>query len=224
MSDERDGFTLALVTFVDEVEAYWSAHGMRSVDRRRLIAELERDLYEAIQNGASSHELIRDDVSRFATSVATANGIPLQEPREPAALTVGALVGTGLLGGLAGALVAWILVYNGAAHDAFAGASDLPEILAPLLLHSVAALITLAGVIIAMRWRFRHDPTISRIVRPAGLLAALGGIISVGPIMFVAAATNFSTSPLVLLIEVAIAAAFCGGAIAVVARSRLPHT
>ncbi len=222
MPDRRDGFTPDLVTFVDEVETYWSGHGMHSTDRRRLIAELEGDLGDAIQNGASAEELIRDDVSLFAGSVAAANGIVLQEPLEPQNLTVRALVGTGLVGGLAGAFVAWILIYNGAAY-AFVGVGDIPEIVAALILHSSAAIITIAAMLTAMRWRFKHDPSISRIVLPAGLLIGLAGIFSVGPIMLVAAAANYSTAPLVLLIEVTIAAALCGVAIAVVARKRLTH-
>jgi len=43
MSDDRDGFTPELTTFVDQVETYWSARGMPSMDRRRLAAELQSE-------------------------------------------------------------------------------------------------------------------------------------------------------------------------------------
>jgi hypothetical protein len=62
----------------------------------------------------------------------------------------------------------------------------------------------------------------SRVVAAAALLIVLAGIVSVGPIMLVAVATDYSTAPIVLLVEVGIAAAFCGAAIAAVARKRLP--
>lgn len=220
MPDERDGPTPDLVTFVDEVERYWSDHGMRSTDRRRLTAELERDLSEALRNGASADELVRDDVGHFAASVASANAIDLVEPAEPEALTVRALVRTGLVGGLGGALLAWIFIYNSGAASSLVDA--MPELAAVWILHVCAAGITIAGMVTAMRWRFKHDPRISRVVAAAALLIVLAGIVSVGPIMLVAVATDYSTAPIVLLVEVGIAAAFCGAAIAAVARKRLP--
>jgi len=166
--------------------------------------------------------LIRQDVGQFASSVAAANGIDLHQPAGPEPLTIRALVRTGLLGGLAGAFLAYMLIYQGATYALLGiGAGPIPELVAVMILHSCAAIITIAGMITAMRWRFKHDPNISRIVVPAGLLIALAGIVGVAPIMLVAAATNYSTAPLVLLFEIAIAATFCGVGIATAAKKGL---
>lgn len=74
-----------------------------------------------------------------------------------------------------------------------------------------------------MWWPFKHEPRASSTVLRATLLTALAGALSVGPIMLVAAASNYSTAPLVLPIEISIAGAFCATAIATATKSMALH-
>lgn len=208
-----------VTSFVDAVERHWTTGGMPSSTRRRLAVQLEQDLAEALANGASHDELLRDDPREFAERLAAAHdvGLTLGEPPE---MTTRALVLTGLAGGGAGAVVAYLLVYAGLAMyfvgPATGGVSEMVTI---GIMHGLAAAITLSGILGAMWYRFRHEPSIKAIITASGFLVAVAGAASVAPIMVVAAASNFSTAAIVVLLEAGIAAAFC--ALAIVLAQRL---
>lgn len=225
MSENREQASLEVSEFVTSVERSWAERGMAPAQRRRLTGELERDLEEAITNAAAIREVMPTDPDDFASELASANGIDLTVMPASEALTARGLVQVGLLGGAVGAVAAWVLVYQGILFVPLYALLDdtnpVSEFAIILALHLTAAAITLAGAIVGIRLRFKDRPEISGALWSLTWMMALAGTASVAPIMGFARLMGYSLAPIVLLVEVGIAALFCGAAIALVARRRL---
>ncbi len=201
-----------LLAYVDRVERVWMRLGVAPATRRRLVVELEADLTAARDTGAPVAELVSADPVAFAVELAQSAEAPfLTPPPEP---TRPAVILTAIVGGIAGALFAWIFIETGPVSDVLLGQGPgLREHYAWIPLQAVAALVTLAGVAGAVWWRFRATPGAQRLaVRTTGL-ALVGGLVASAPLIGYAWATDYNTSPYTLVIDVLITAAILAIAI-----------
>src|SRR4051812_15499507 len=104
-----------LLAYVDRVERVWIRLGVAPAARRRLVVELEADLAAARDAGAPVAELVSAAPVAFAVELAQSADAPfLPPPPEP---TRPAVIITAILGGIAGALFAWIFIETGPIGD-----------------------------------------------------------------------------------------------------------
>lgn len=197
-------------TWVGRVDANWRRQGVSAHQRRLLAGDLQRDLDEALSNGASVADLVQPDPVAFATEVARAQGIDLTQARPVPEVTIGNVIVTSVAGGVIGALLTWFVIFP-IGLTAMPTMSDLFLVLS---LYGSAALVTLACVVGALVWRFRGTNLPSSLVVAVSSGFALGGLASVPVVIGFARTTNYSDAPLVVLIEASIAAGFCSLGIA----------
>ena len=155
MTEDREKVAVGVTEFVTRIEQSWVNRGMPPAKRRQLVAELESDLAEAIANGATLDSVMPDSPDDFASELAAAHGIELP-PSQTEPLTARDLVQSGVLGGLAGALAAWILVYQGLLFYAVVGTPGKMSLLAEyaflMSLHVTVAALASVAPIMAFAW------------------------------------------------------------------------
>jgi len=206
----------AIAAWIGLVVARWADVGVSRSDQRRLRGDLEKDLLEALANGAPVASLTAEDPAAFADQVAVANDIPIAAQPQAAVATNRSLAATGLAGGALGAVVAWKFVYPLA--NRLPDFTAMPETAFAVLVHAVAATVVLLSSVAAIWWRFRDDKTIGRTIAFAGPLILVAGALSVAPTMAFASLVNFSFNPLVILVEFAIVGGFVSSAIVLARR------
>jgi hypothetical protein len=201
-----------LLAFVDQVEGVWIRLGVAPVARRRLVLELEADLAAAQDAGAPVTDLVAADPVAFAVELAQGAEAPLLVP--PPAPTRAAVIATALLGGLAGALFAWIFIETGPIGDLVVGQGPgLRDQYGWIPLQTLAALVTLAGIAGAVWWRFRATPGARSLALRTTALALVGGLVAFVPLIGYAWATDYDTSPYALVIGTLIGASILSAAI-----------
>jgi len=216
MSDDAQGEPMAAITaWIDAVEQHLLDARVAARQRRLLVGDLERDVRAAIADGAPASQFLREDPRDFAVRLAEANGLTVTSGPQTQ-MTTWALVGTGLAGALAAAAFVWFFVYTGPVAalvlDTFVGpGQELPAVLG---LHVASAALVVIGAATAIRLRFRQILSSWRPAIRAGLYMAAAGVVSIPLVIGIGASTRYSTSPAVVLLEVAVAAAFCGLGIA----------
>lgn len=187
-----------IAEFVDRVEECWIRLGLRPTERRRLVTELVTDLTSAKSAGATADDLVRADVVAFAVEVAAAEGHQLASRHGRPA--VGALIGTGVIGGALGAISSWFLVYtNYALYGLLSQA--LPELVVVVLLHVMAATLGLGGMAAAIWLRYRYQPRVISIAARTAAWAAVGGLVGLGPGIALATHMNYRWDTDVVLLE-----------------------
>ncbi len=211
-SEELPGDPL-LDAWIEAVSDQLRRSGASNRDRRRLRAELERDLRLGLADGASIEELTSGDPGIFARELAEADGLVVS-PRKNPSVTHATFVGTALAGATVGAAASLITIYplgmrivdnlrlTYGDQGGFA-----------IGMHTVASLVCAAFSMFAVRWRFRDERRIWLIALTAGASLLLGGALSVAPTMAVAARLDYSSAIPVVTLEVSIVAAFCATAL-----------
>lgn len=194
----------ALDDWVDDVEDYWRRHDLSARDRRRLVAELEADLADAVAGGASVGELVGRDVAAFAREVAEAEGLALRPEVELVPPTYDDLARTTTLGTVAGAAAAWIWLTS-----SFLIIPAVPEVAAIVLIYLIAAGVLVLGAVVAVRWRYRWWEGARRASLLAGVAAVIGIVASIAPLAGLAVLLGYSTALLSLVIFAGLGAGIC---------------
>jgi hypothetical protein len=211
---DAQGAAARIEAWLGRVEREWQRHHISARDRRLLAAELQRDVEDAVANGASLDALLHQDIAAFAHELAQAHGAqptPLALPPDP---TLRNLIATRLGGGVLGAIVSWYFVYPVIGHTM----PDAPMVAALLFGHGLAAAITVASALGAVAWRFRESRPERRTFVALGVGFVMGGLLSIAPVAGFARTTGYSSASVVVLVETALAAAFISAGIAVALR------
>lgn len=190
---------LSIDAWVDAVEDYWRRHDLPARDRRRLVAELQTDLAEAVREGATEDALVARDVVVFAREVADAEGLPLTPEIVPSLPTSGELAQTSAAGAVLGAAAAWIWLTS--YYPIGAVVSDAVTV---VLGYTVALALVVVGAGAMVRWRYGWWDEVRRAAR-FGAVATLAGVVaSIAPVVGLNVLLGYSTSllPLVLLVGV----------------------
>lgn len=193
-------------SWIDEVERAWTRLGVPGRERRRLSADLERDLEESVAVGADLDELLVEDTTTFARELALATEVELLATITRAPVTTWRLITTMIGGGIGGALLTWYVVFP----VGLTALSEAPEIAAIVILYVAAAACVVAGALAAVRWRFRDDPASTpRRVIAAGVGFVVGGLLGIAPTVGLSAAAGYSDALTVVLLLTVVAGSFC---------------
>lgn len=175
-------------------ERQWRAMHIVDHERAALAEDLHTELTGAVADGISPRQLLGDDIREFARNLAVEAGvtrIPYENRR---------LLRTAAGGAAPGVVLGWLSMFGGL---------WLPG--APFS-YPVLALTVLVGALVAVRVRMAEVPQINRTVAAMALLVSLAGILVTPVIMGFASLFGYSTAWVVVLMEMAIAAAAVGGA------------
>ncbi len=201
-----------LVAWVQRVEDWWVAVGVRPPERARLLSELTDDLRQALRDGATVKDLVAEHPADFARTVASASQVAhsVRFWRPAWRFTPGRLVAVLTAGAAVGFALSLFLVYPMASR-LFAQGWMTPEREAPvaLALHALTAAVCLACAVAAASSTFPREVGDRRTVvaLAAGLLGS--GAVSIWPTMRFARAFDYATAAPVVLTEVALEVGCC---------------
>jgi hypothetical protein len=210
MSAEQPRLDPRLESWIAVVTKQWQRRGISEHDRTRLRVELERDLRLSLAEGATVDALTSVDAREFARELAEAEGLATKPLRPDHPMTTTSYIVTALLGAAAGAAASLVLIYPlGLRIMDGLTLSYTAEGVFALGLHVLAALLCTVLAMAAVRWYFRFQPDIRRITLFTGAFLLLGGAVSIGPTMALAAALGYNNTTPVVLLEVGVVVGFC---------------
>ncbi|MEU8332050.1 hypothetical protein [Micromonospora sp. NPDC048839] len=193
-----------------EADQAWRGYGVGTADRATLAADLRLDLRAAASDGGDPAQLIGGDVAGFARRLADEAGV--RRVRED----YGRVVNTALVGAVLGAVVGYAILM--AVYPVFVYLIDIPRSidvpiqLAVAVAYGVPAAVVAAGAVIAVRTRLRDLPEIRRTARLMSVLVPVAGIVITPITVGFAWATDYSTAPTVVIMEIAMVLAAIAGA------------
>jgi hypothetical protein len=194
----------------------WRAYGVGPADRAALADDLRLDLRDAVADGRTPADLLGPDVAAFARRLADEAGV------DRLAAQNGRLLGTASVGGLLGAIVAFLLLV--VVFPLIIRGSDLasnvqvPIQVAVGVFYGIPSAAVLAGAIIAVRVRLHDLPRLGSTVRAMTVLLPLTAVVITPITMGFAWTTQYSSSTPIVLIEVALVAGALAGAIVLARR------
>jgi hypothetical protein len=186
----------------------WRAYGVSHPDRAVLAGDLRLDLQAAAAEGATPEQILGADVRDFARRLADEAGVRRAQPE------YGRVVRTAMIGVVLGICVGFIVDAIG--HPLLVAWFDLPFRppiwLAVLLYFGIITLFAVGGAVVAVRTRLADLPGIRQTTNAMILLLPASGAVSV-PVIWWSATAVGPLSPVIVAIEVALAAAALIGAI-----------
>lgn len=205
----------ALLAWLAAVDRHWRRIGVPIARRLQLRGDLERDVAEALDSGASVADLTCDGPAEFAERVAHESDLAptthrpfLGRWRASQSISYDNVIVTCLVGALVGAAVSAYVVFPNLYLEA------LPWFASALLVDVAAAVVALGFGLGAVALRFPADPTLRPTLLFVGIGMSLGGLVSVAPTVAVAHTFGYSDSAPVVLLEVAMVAMCCAAGIA----------
>lgn len=208
-----------LTRWVDDVDRYWASWSVPGSRREQLRRDLVTDLAQARACGATVEKLVSTPPEQFATDVAMAEAIkvvPLPElkPKRLRGARWAPFI-AGIEGLVAGALASAFVIYPLGIWFEDAHLASHPDPWGfTLVVHVVAASVTLGFVGLAIRLALGRSPRAGRQTLHSVVALAVGGVIALIAAVSFASTTDFSTRPTVVAVEVAIVVVCCLGGLA----------
>ncbi len=203
--DQPDGsrFDEAIERALDRADREWRRMRVTRADRTALRADLRRELVGAAADGTSPDELLGPDIGRFARELAASAGV------RPVPLELRRLLLAGLIGAVPGLVLAWFLAWRWWTVPFPLDAA--PGEPSQFGRYTACVLVFLVGVLIGIGRGLRGDPALERTIGAVAVAVPVAGVLAIPVTMGFASLADYSTSPPILLAEVAIVGAALAG-------------
>ncbi len=201
--------------WLDRVEQALNRLGVPARTRRRLMADLQRDMESAGATGANLDELLPDDVVLFARDLADANGIRLEPQPIGLAATLRNMILAAVGGGVLGTVFSRFLLHS-VLTQAMSQVPDIPEI---QRFYGIGAALVVLCILAAVWLRLHERPMANKHTLVTFALAfTLGGLVGIFPSSLWAPSAGFSRAEIVLFIEAGVALLLCAAGLMLILR------